>query len=108
MDYKTEPQSRLFPMLFSYSLPYQLSPAQADQLEPLALKKHPGPSSHPSAPSQPAKKLELGLGAGGEKQQPNFWRFRLGFDQEVSEGGCAERLRSTAATDPAARSCGQT
>ncbi|KAK4818686.1 hypothetical protein QYF61_017907 [Mycteria americana] len=52
--------------------------AQADQLEPLALKKHPGPGSHPAAPSQPAKKLELGSGAVGEKQQPNLWRFRIG------------------------------
>lgn len=78
MDYKTEPQSHLFPLLFSFSLPYRLFPVQADQLEPLALKKHPGPSSHPSAPSQPAKKLELGSGTVGEKQRPNFWRFRLG------------------------------
>ena len=65
-------QSRLFPVQFSYSLPYQLSPAQADQLEPLALKKHPGPGGNLVAPSQPTEKFELGSGAGGEKQQPNF------------------------------------
>lgn len=78
-------------MLFSYSHPDRLSGAEADQLEPLALKKHPGPQSHPWLLSSQPKTLELSSGA--VKRSSSQIRGDLGWvDQEGSEGGDVERL----------------